>query len=250
MSLGASSSKGSSSSEGYGYNLSSAQSGSQQQIAGGQAGHLDDLYGRANTQSLDQTGAQTLQSQNNLSMNRAFGAQSQLGTMAQTGGASAGFLDTNRELESRQIADLGTNLGNFFNEQLMPGIQGNAVGVGALGGGRQQLAQGQAAGQVAQQYQQGVTGIMANSQQARQQAAGQVDANVLGASQGIGQLGGMINNLGMSNMNADWAGLNNFAGLLGSPTVLSNSFSVGSSQSENQTSAQANNKSSSFSIGF
>ncbi len=246
MSFGMGSSSNQSTSEGYGYNISNA--GASQNIAAGQQPHLDQLYNQANTMGQANPGANALQAGNTQSMGMIGQAQGALGGIAQTGGASAQFMDTNRQLESRQIADLGTNLGNFFNQQLMPGLQGAAVGVGAVGGGRQQLAQGQAAGQVAQQYQQGVTDIMANSQASRQQAAGQVDSNMMGASQGIGQLSGMMNNLGLSNMNANWAGLENFAGLLGSPTILSNSFA--SSQSENITSAQASGKSSQFSIGF
>ena len=162
------------------------------------------------------------------------------------------FTQPNNALVQRQIGDLGTQMGKFFNEQLMPGITGSAVSAGGFGGGRNQLAVGQAAGNVADAYSQGVTGIMGNAYNQAIGAAGMQANNMIGAQGAINQTGQGLTNLGLANLNSQWAPLQNFQGLLGAPITLGSSYgySAANSQSENITSASSKASSKQFSLSF
>jgi hypothetical protein len=250
MSFGMGSSKGSSTSEGYGYNMSDAGSFNQSYVDPQQQAGMDQVRTGAMNQANQDNGVLAAQGRGQDSMNQIAGAQGQMANMAQTGGMAAQFAGGNQELQNRQISDLGTSMGNFFNEQLAPGIRGSAVAAGGMGGGRQQLAMGQAAGDVAEQYQQGVTGIMSNNYGMQQQAAFQADQNKMGAAGMQSSLAGMMSNLGMNDVNMNWSNLQNLQGLMGSPTVLNSGGSQAYSQSENTTSANSVSKSRNFSIGI
>jgi len=104
-----------------------------------------------------------------------------------------------------QINNLGQNLGNFYNQQLLPGINQQSSFYGGTGGGRQGVAQGLAAQGVAQQFQQGANNIYAQSLQNAPD----------------------LFNLGMAPWQAQWEPYRQMAGLLGSPTVLGQGTSGG-----------------------
>lgn len=128
-----------------------------------------------------------------------------------------------------QIGVLGSNLGRFFNEQLMPGITGRGVATGTLGGSRQGVAIGRAAGEVANSYSSGVAAILASSQAARDAAAGTLGAQSISAS-GAG-LSSLPSLLGLSQAGAN-AGLSPYLTLsqiIGGPTVLGESGSQSTS---------------------
>ncbi len=75
-----------------------------------------------------------------------------------------GFVDEN-------IAALGEDLGQFFSEELLPGITSQAVGGGQLGGGRQGVAQGKAIESVGREFRRGSLEIRNADLRQRQDAA-------------------------------------------------------------------------------
>lgn len=167
-----------------------------------------------------------------------LGAQGQ-GLLGGIGAAQQGLLNfDNSAAQQAQIGQLGDELGAFFQNQILPGIGRTAVGVGGLGGSRQGVAQGIAAGEAARAFSGGVADIM-SSGRAQQLAAlqGAVGAGSAGI-QGAGQLFG----LGAAPFSAQFSPLLNLASIIGGPTVLS----------ENQASSQSrtSSRSSSGSFGF
>ncbi len=87
-----------------------------------------------------------------------------------------GFVDEN-------IAALSEDLGQFFNEELLPGITSEAVGGGALGGGRQGVAQGKAIESVGREFRRGSLDIRNADLRQRTDAAKTLSAQKLSASQ-------------------------------------------------------------------
>lgn len=140
----------------------------------------------------------------------------------------------------RQVADLKTQLDAFFNETLLPGITSDAASVGQLGGERQGVAQGIAAGKVAQAFSSGVTGIMTSEQQQRDAAAAQLASQTQGAA-GAG-LSFLPQQFGLA-QSGNMAALSPYLALaqvLGGPTVLNYS----------QGTASSNSRSKEFSFGI
>ncbi len=123
-----------------------------------------------------------------------------------------------------QVAGIGRDIGRFTTEQLQ-GIGSGFVSAGQFGGSRQGLAEGQAIGR----------GIEEFAQQAANLRAGDLDRQLQAAETGAGlQLEAGIAgpvaaqqlfNLGIAPSLAQFAGLQQLAGLLGDPTVLSESES-------------------------
>ena len=91
-------------------------------------------------------------------------------------------------------------LNKNFNENILPGIQGNAMGGMNLGSSRQGVAQGLAAGETQRAGSDFLTNLYGNQYQGDQNRA-------LAALLNTGQV-----------QNLPWQGLQNFAGLIGPPT--------------------------------
>ena len=102
----------------------------------------------------------------------------------------AGLATGGQDYSQGMIDNLSQNLGRFYQEQLMPGIQSNAIQAGGLGGGRQGIAEGLAAGRTADAFGQGVNNINFQQQGIQNQAAqtyGGLQAQGIGQGmQGIG----------------------------------------------------------------
>lgn len=255
MGFGASNSSSSSQSDSYGYSLSNAlsENASGQSIYGPQAQHLQSLWDRAGYQSQNSWGDVAANRQmNTANLEQMRMGQDALQGIVQGQGPLQPFTNVNNDLVQRQIGDLGTQMGKFFNEQLMPGITGSAIGAGQFGSGRNQIATGQAAGDVMDAYSQGLTSIMGNAYNQALGAAGMQSQNMIGASNQLAQNAMGMSNLGMANFNAMWAPLQNYQGLLGGPTVLGSSYGYsGANQvSENISQASSKSKSSSFNLSF
>lgn len=155
-----------------------------------------------------------------------------------------------------QIDALGSDLGQFFNEQIMPGITSEAVAGGALGGGRQGVAQGMGADAIARQFAQGATALRAGDINARDAAAGTLAGNTIqGAAVGLQGLPALAGLADMS-MSAGLAPYERLAAILGGPTVLGSSqgssfdFARAMSESWGESSASSSSKSKSISMGF
>ena len=165
-----------------------------------------------------------------------------LGNIAQTGGPVGMYANAMNPFSGQQVQQFGQQLGDFFNQQLLPGIAGNAVAAGQLGGGRQGVAQGMAAQDMLQQFQQGATGIMNNAYNTGANAANAATQAMMGAGSSLPGFAADAFNLGMSPFNAAWSPLQQMAGLLGGPTVLG--------QSEGGSSSQSTSRGRGSSLGF
>jgi len=163
--------------------------------------------------------------------NAVYGAESgnlAAGTAARD--RMAGLGDPSGQIAA-QDASLQEGLGQLFSNQIMPSIQGNAIAAGGLGGGRQGVAEGQAAGDIASAYAQARGDIVARANQGATQANALIPGmNQSIAGSALGQYGGGMDMLGM------------FSQLLGQPQVLSQ----GSASSGNSSTS----KSSGFSFGL
>lgn len=138
-----------------------------------------------------------------------------------------------------QIGALGDELGTFFNEQLLPGITSRGVSTGTLGGSRQGVSIGRAAGQVGKSFTSGVAQILANSQAARDTAALGFNAQKIGAaSAGLNALPGVLGLAG-AGFNAGTSPYLALSQILGSPTVLTQGQSTQASQSSSEQIATA-----------
>lgn len=130
-----------------------------------------------------------------------------------------------------QIDSIGSDLGKFFNEQLMPGITSSAAGSGQLGGGRQGVAQGAAIDATSREFSSAVSNLRAQDLQARDAAALGIQAN---SAQSLNSALAAMPGLSQSATNVFTAEMAPYAALseiLGGPTVLNNSTSTGRSKS-------------------
>jgi len=107
-----------------------------------------------------------------------------------SGGADTSFLEGrlggNDDLLNEQIGALGEDIGTFFREQILPGIQSESIAGGSLGGSRQGLAEGGAASAAGREFQRGSTSLRVADEQQRLQAAGILgNSRVAGAGTGL-----------------------------------------------------------------
>jgi hypothetical protein len=148
---------------------------------------------------------------------------------------------SNQEALQGQIGNLGENLGQFFNEQLLPGIDATTQLAGqGIGSGRNAVARGQATRDTLNAFARGTADL--NAQFGQQQIAasqgalagrqGQLGLAGLLQQQGIGNLPGLAG-LGLSQFTAPFAGLAEAANIIGSPTVLARNIGGGSSSGFN-----------------
>ncbi len=192
-----------------------------QNLAGGQAGGLQGLFGQA--QGLFDQG-QGFQQQG---VNNQF-----LSALGQQAGG-------NPELVAAQTAQLGQDIGRFTQQQVLPGIRRDAVGSGGFGGGRQGVAEGIAAQGAQDAFSRGAVGFQQADANRSLQAAG-VGGGLLGqgAATGLGSLGQQFGLL-QAPFQSQFQPLLDLAQILGGPTVLN----------QQQASSQASNESRQFSFG-
>lgn len=138
-----------------------------------------------------------------------------------------------------QLEALQAGLGDLFNEELNPAITGRAVAAGQLGGGRQGVAQAQAAKAIAGQYAQGASSIIASDQAQRDQAATSLAGlQQGGAAAGLSALPGLFG-VGQGAAMAGLAPYEALAQILGGPTVLTQGQSTQFGQSSSDAIARA-----------
>jgi hypothetical protein len=183
------------------------------------------------------------------------------GFMGQIGGdRGTAFLEDRLSAENPvlqgQIDLLGEDLGRFFNEQLLPGTTSEAVHGGALGGGRQGVAEGAAMREVGDQFTRGATALRASDIAARDAAAMNLSGNAIGGAQvGFQGMNAMMS-VADRGFSAALAPSERLAAILGGPTTLGSSFSTSEdwaaawSESFADSSASSKSKSSSMSLGF
>lgn len=150
---------------------------------------------------------------------------------------------SNRDALQGQIGNLGQNLGQFFNEQLLPGIDQTTQLAGqGIGSGRNSVARGQATRDTLNSFARGAADLEAQFGQQQISAAqgalagrqGQLGLAGSLNQQGFDQLSG-LGALGLSQFTAPFANLQNLNAIIGPPTVLgdSSSKSVGGSAAGN-----------------
>ena len=135
-----------------------------------------------------------------------------------------GFVDEN-------IAALSEDLGQFFSEELLPGITSQAVGGGQLGGGRQGVAQGKAIESVGREFRRGSLEIRNRDLRERTEAARALSDQRLSAAQA--GLTGAQQQFDLANAAtlAPFSPFLTLAEILGSTTVLTESQSSSRSSS-------------------
>ncbi len=192
---------------------------SDQAVWGAQAPYLQSLYGQGERTAYGQMGTigQDAQRMSGGLMQGAGwyltpGTNPAIANLMQMGQQGNPYL-------TQQIEGLGADIGNFFKTQIQPGIASQAGLHGQFGGSRHGIGAGLAGQDALRQFTQGATNL-------RSSAYGQgiQSTNMAGqlASQGVGQMG-EIYNLGMSPYSAQWAPLQAYSGILGDPTVLTQS---------------------------
>ena len=120
-----------------------------------------------------------------------------------------------------QMRAYSNAVGRDFNRNIMPGIQDNAAGFGQMGSSRQGVAEGIAAGEARQQMQDFGAQLYNQDRDRMMQAMALAPA--------IGQFG----------MSIPWFGLQQYAGLLGRPTVLGGAAGSTSSSSSSSHGVQS-----------
>ena len=216
-----------SSSFGNNLGIGSAQNSSAQNVWGGQSPFLQQLYGDIFNVGNPMGAAAAAQGGSDAVNPYLMAGLEGLG----------GLMDPSSQIAAQE-ASLASGLGDLFNNELMPGIARNAVGAGQLGGGRQGVAEGQAVGEIANAYTQGLGDITARANQQALGAAGMMP----GFAQGI------MSNV-MSPFQQPMNILQMMAQALGGPTVLGQSQGTSDSFSMGQTGSQSSGSSQSTQTG-
>jgi hypothetical protein len=185
-------------------------------VWGGQAPFLTNLYGQAQGLAGQQAGT--------IGQDAASLSQGLLGGLGPYANAATNpaFQNLLQRAQGgspylgQQIQGLGADIGQFFNQQILPGIQSQYGLGGTLGGSRQGIAQGMASQDALRQFTQGATNLRQADYGQGLQAAGLLGN--LGQQQ-IGNLGNMYN-LGMSPYQAQFAPWQALSGIIGGPAVL------------------------------
>ena len=139
---------------------------------------------------------------------------------------------TDNSSRDAQLDVLEQRMGTLFNEELNPAITARHVAGGTLGGGRQGVAQGQAAGRVAREFSAGATDIISRDQLAKDAAAGQLITGRNQAAQiGAQLLPGMLSTA-QAGLGAPLSPYTSLAGILGGPLALTDSQSTNEASSE------------------
>lgn len=130
-----------------------------------------------------------------------------------------------------QLSSLKSELGDFFNTQLAPGVTRAGVATGTLGGARDAVDLSEAAKAVASKFSTGAASIISSDQAQRDAAAGKLaDVNNQGAGIGLSALQSLYG-LASAGGTAGLMPYQILASIIGGPTVL------GQSQSQQQADA-------------
>jgi hypothetical protein len=223
---GKSKSKQSSSSTSYDYG---------NEVWGAQSPYLQDMYARAQQMSM-----QPAQGMGSLGMAGDMYGQSgnmygqSMGYLGQAGNAFGQSQDALNRMANPTEADpmqavYARQLGQQFNEQIMPGLKGDAMVGGGMGGSRAGIAQGLAGARMGQQLQD-FSAQLYGQQQERALRAGQAlqgvgqgylqgMAGLQENAAGYGSLGQAYQGLATQQQQMPWAQMQQYAGLLG-PAVM------------------------------
>jgi hypothetical protein len=147
-----------------------------------------------------------------------------LGNAQQNAGfAQQGLMNSNQNLQQFQgqgvdpsVDSYSQRIGQQFNEQFLPGLQGQAIEAGGLGGSRQQIGAALGADRGMQAIGDFAANAYSGQQQRGLQAAGMQGQN----SQALGQLGNQNLQNAQFGQGMPWYNQQMFAGLLGGPAMI------------------------------
>lgn len=239
-SLGGGRSKSSQSSESYGYSGSTQMSSSTQDIF--QRDIYGQLYGNASNAA---GGAAANAGELRTAAQQLFTGGNQF--LEQLGGdAGSAYLENRlsgaNPVLNEQIANLQTDVGRLFREELNPAITSRAVAGGTFGGGRQGVAQGLAAESAANVFAKGATALRAGDIASRDAVAQSVATNSLNAaSTGLGALPSLLEVLERGN-NAELGVYSGLSQILGGPTTLTTAESIARSFGEQTSSSRGSSR--------
>lgn len=223
---------------------SGGQSTSQQSIFG--ADILQRLYGDA-VSAAGQVDTGLFQGQTAQLYNAGTSILDRLGV-----GAGEDYLQsrlTDTSARDAQLGALKSGLGELFRDEINPAITSRAVAGGTLGGGRQGVAQGVAAGKLGQAYQQGAASIFASDQAQRDAAAGTL---IGGRNQAAGVGASLIPSLlgtAQAGLGAPLSPYAALSSILGGPTVLTSAQSTQFGESSSESVARAISEALGFNYG-
>lgn len=167
-----------------------------------------------------------------------------------------GRLQGDNEVLQEQIDLLQSDLGSFFREELNPAITSQSVHGGALGGGRQGVAQGKAIEEVGDQFTRGATALRAGDIAARDAAASTLAGNAIQGTQAAMSMIPALAGVADMGFSAGMAPYERLAAILGDKSVLGSSFSTSAdwasawSDAWGESSASSKSSSKSLSMGF
>lgn len=194
-------------------------------VWGEQAPYLTDLYGRAKAQSMWPAINPTQQTGYNMALgfantgapdiyNQSMGAFSS--------GLNAADVNNNPYL-SRAMNAAIRPLSQQYSEQVLPGIRNDAIGAGQLGSSRQGVAEGIAS----RGYLDAMGDITSRMGSAAYDTGLQAQLQTLGMAPSMMNLGlapsNIYQDVGTQMQAAPWQQLQQYSGLLGSPTILQQS---------------------------
>lgn len=241
-----------------GTSTSSSSSSSNQRVWEPQQQYLKDLYTQSQDMYGDQQGALANEGQyaGDYIRNVQGGAmpawqqQLQGGTFSETG-AGADYMNRLRGVAEGQgtnqyLGDLKAAMAadaQHAQQQMMAGADARAAASGMSGGARHGVMMGRGMDDINRNLLSNQANIgfqAAEAEKARQMQANQMLGTAYGQNQqaqqfGLGNAGAMAN-LGLTGfdpINAQWSGLNNYAGIVGGPTTLTSSKSSSKSTSKN-----------------
>ena len=199
-------------------------------------------------------------------------AQGNAGMYGQYGQAGANMLGQyanpgNNPYLQQQIGQLGTNIGQNLQRNILPGINQGFAGAQQRGSSRHGIAQGLALQGAQQQFQEGATGLYSNAYNQGQQAANQLAQY---GQQGkyqqgalaqqnyntLGQLGATNAQIGQNQFNAQFTPFQIGQQVIGAPSLLSNSYgydnsqAFGFDQSQSTSSSKSKGKGSSLDLSY
>lgn len=172
-------------------------------VWGPQQGYLKDIYSQA--QALK---GQVQDTVGNWGVNQA---QSYLGNLM---GANQTAQDLQNPGVNPAMDMYSRQIGQQFNEQIMPALKGQAMTAGGYGGSRAGIAQGLAGARAGQQIQDFGAQLYNEDQNRRLQGA-----QLQGDLANLGMQGAM--DIGSFGMGVPWYNLQQYAGLIGSPAMQS-----------------------------
>jgi hypothetical protein len=157
-------------------------------------------------------------------------AQAGLGALSRIAGGSSpieAYTSPNNDLARTQLGQMTDDISSNFARSILPQIRTGAGLAGGVGGSREALAQGVAAGDASRAIASAGTNLYGQQYQiGANAAAGATDAR-LAAGQALPGLASQVFNLGMAPMQAAWAPLQALAQILGNPAILSRQMSTG-----------------------